>query len=51
MRPAVRSLPTPTLNYVHVTYDKSNFQLFYFNTGIVKKSKVSYDIGNAATTF
>ena len=25
MRPAVRSLPTPTQNYVHVTYDKLNF--------------------------
>ena len=51
MRPAVCSLPTPTPNCVYAAFDKSNFQLFYFNTGIVKKSKISYDIGNAATTF
>ena len=43
--------PLPTPNYVYAAFNKSNFQLFYFNTGIVKKSKVSYDIGNAATTF
>ena len=48
---AVRGLPTLTPNYVYAALDKSNFQLFYFNTGIVKKSKVSYDIGNAATSF
>ena len=51
MGTAVRSLPTPTPNYVYAAFDKSNFQLFDFNTGIVKKSKVFYDIENAATTF
>ena len=37
--------------FVYAAFDMSNFQLFYFNTGIVKKSKVSNEIGNAASTF
>ena len=49
MRPVVRSLPTPSLNYVHVAFDKLNFYLFYFNTGIAKKSKAASNVLDCVT--